>query len=255
VKTRLVAFLVDKATSSVHRPSAWRPIPLPTAWRLMAAQPACIRIRRHSRESPHGTQSHNQCSLSYRDLHHELSVGSAQCAHVDSAEEGAVVRSRPQRRPVPTSRMQTAPSRRGICRKLDGAPLIIELAAGRVEGYGLQGYGLQRTAVLLEPAVAPDSARRRRSRRRSRPPPTGATSSCPRSNVRCCAASPCSSGVSPSMRPWRSSPAPPSTAALVFGAMDGRVAKSMVAARPAGAMMRYRLLDTTQCSSATRASS
>ena len=33
---------------------------------------------------------------------------------------------------------------------------------------------------------------------------------------------------------------------LVFGAIDGLVAKSMVATRPMGAMMRYRLLDTTR---------
>jgi predicted ATPase len=34
--------------------------------------------------------------------------------------------------------------------------------------------------------------------------------------------------------------------ALVFGAVDSLVAKSMVATRPAGATMRYRLLDTTR---------
>ena len=34
--------------------------------------------------------------------------------------------------------------------------------------------------------------------------------------------------------------------ALLFGAMDSLVAKSMVATRPVGAMMRYRLLDTTR---------
>ena len=34
--------------------------------------------------------------------------------------------------------------------------------------------------------------------------------------------------------------------ALVLGAIDGLVAKSMLATRPAGAMMRYRLLDTTR---------
>jgi predicted ATPase len=34
--------------------------------------------------------------------------------------------------------------------------------------------------------------------------------------------------------------------ALVFGAIDSLVAKSMVATRPAGASMRYRLLDTTR---------
>jgi predicted ATPase len=34
--------------------------------------------------------------------------------------------------------------------------------------------------------------------------------------------------------------------ALLFGAIDSLVAKSMVAARPLGAMMRYRLLDTTR---------
>src|SRR5262249_54097936 len=34
--------------------------------------------------------------------------------------------------------------------------------------------------------------------------------------------------------------------AVVFGAIDSLVAKSMVATRPVGAMMRYRLLDTTR---------
>jgi predicted ATPase len=33
---------------------------------------------------------------------------------------------------------------------------------------------------------------------------------------------------------------------LVFGAIDSLVAKSMVATRPAGGMMRYRLLETTR---------
>ena len=33
---------------------------------------------------------------------------------------------------------------------------------------------------------------------------------------------------------------------LVLGAIDSLVAKSMVATRPVGAMMRYRLLDTTR---------
>jgi predicted ATPase len=33
---------------------------------------------------------------------------------------------------------------------------------------------------------------------------------------------------------------------MVFGAIDSLVAKSMVATQPIGAMMRYRLLDTTR---------
>ena len=48
------------------------------------------------------------------------------------------------------------------------------------------------------------------------------------------------------MRRWKSQQARPLDQSTVIGAIDSLVAKSMVATRPIGAMMRYRLLDTTR---------
>ena len=131
-----------------------------------------------------------------------------------------------------------------ICRKLDGVPLAIELAARRVEA-----YGLQQTAALLDQRLAWQWPGRRNA------PPRQKTlqamldwnyrllSEIERVVLRRLAvfvgdftfdaalAVVTSAGVNQSR---------------VVGAIDSLIAKSMVATRPIGAMMRYRLLDTTR---------
>ena len=85
-----------------------------------------------------------------------------------------------------------------ICRKLDGVALAIELAAGRVEA-----YGLQETAALLEQRLTLlwlGSARRRHVSGPCRPRWTGVTGSCLSWNAWCFADSPCSSAISRSRR-------------------------------------------------------
>lgn len=131
-----------------------------------------------------------------------------------------------------------------ICRKLDGVALAIELAAGRVGA-----YGLQQTATLLEKGLTLMWPGQRTA------PPRQKTlhatlawsyallSEIERTVLRRLAvfvghftmdaalAVAAGGGIDQS---------------LVFSAMDSLVAKSMVATRPAGGMMRYRLLDTTR---------
>ncbi|KRR05390.1 transcriptional regulator [Bradyrhizobium jicamae] len=132
----------------------------------------------------------------------------------------------------------------GICRKLDGMALAIELAAGRVEA-----YGLERTATLLDERLNLLWQGQRTA------PPRQKTlqatldwsyrllSETERLVLRRLAVF---AGhftidavleVVPDERVDRS---------RLFDAIDSLVAKSMVAPRPIGAMMRYRLLDTTR---------
>ena len=97
----------------------------------------------------------------------------------------------------------------GICRKLDGVALAIELAAGSVSA-----YGLQQTAALLDQQLdllSWASARRRRARGRCWRHWSGAMDSCRKGNARCCAGSRCSSGTSRWTRRLPSRRARPST--------------------------------------------
>ncbi|MCK1740972.1 winged helix-turn-helix domain-containing protein [Bradyrhizobium sp. 139] len=132
----------------------------------------------------------------------------------------------------------------GICRKLDGMALAIELAAGRVEA-----YGLEQTAVLLDERLnllwqgqrtAPP---RQKTLQATLDWSYGLLSDTERLVLRRLAVF---AGhftidavleVVPDDRVDRS---------RLFDAIDSLVAKSMVAPRPIGAMMRYRLLDTTR---------
>jgi predicted ATPase/DNA-binding winged helix-turn-helix (wHTH) protein len=131
-----------------------------------------------------------------------------------------------------------------ICRKLDGVALAIELAARRVES-----YGLQQTAALLDqpltllwvgPRTAPP---RQKTLQATLDWSYGLLSDLERVVLRRLA-------VFVGHFTLDAALAVVTTAnidrSVVFGAIDSLVAKSMVATRPVGAMMRYRLLDTTR---------
>ncbi|WP_445219491.1 ATP-binding protein [Bradyrhizobium sp. Pa8] len=132
----------------------------------------------------------------------------------------------------------------GICRKLDGMALAIELAAGRVEA-----YGLEQTAALLDERLnllwqgqrtAPP---RQKTLQATLDWSYGLLSDTERLVLRRLAVFAghftidAALEIVPDERVDRS---------RLFDAIDSLVAKSMVAPRPIGAMMRYRLLDTTR---------
>jgi predicted ATPase/DNA-binding winged helix-turn-helix (wHTH) protein len=132
----------------------------------------------------------------------------------------------------------------GICRKLDGMALAIELAAGRVEA-----YGLQQTAALLNERlsllwqgqrIAP---RRQKTLQATLDWSYGLLSEFEGLVLRRLAifaghfTIDAALEVVPDERVDRS---------ILFDAIDSLVAKSMIAPRPIGAMMRYRILDTTR---------
>ena len=131
-----------------------------------------------------------------------------------------------------------------ICRKLDGLPLAIELAAGRVEA-----YGLQQTATLLEQHLAllwqgqRTAPPRQKTLQATLDWSFGLLSEPERLVLRRLAVFAGDFTIEAALAVV--------TCATIgdvhlFGAIDSLVAKSMVATRPVGAMMRYRLLDTTR---------
>jgi predicted ATPase/DNA-binding winged helix-turn-helix (wHTH) protein len=131
-----------------------------------------------------------------------------------------------------------------ICRKLDGVALAIELAARRVEA-----YGLQQTAALLDqhltllwlgPRTAPP---RQKTLQATLDWSYGLLSEPERVVLRRLAVFVGHFTLDAALAVVTSATV---DQALVFGAIDSLVAKSMVATRPLGAMMRYRLLDTTR---------
>jgi predicted ATPase len=132
----------------------------------------------------------------------------------------------------------------GICRKLDGVALAIELAAGRVEA-----YGLKRTAVLLDERLT-----LRWPGQRNAPPRQktlqatlewsyGLLTELERDVLRRLAVFVGQFTLEAALAVVT---CPAIDEGPVFGAIDSLVAKSMVAARPVGAMMRYRLLEATR---------
>lgn len=131
-----------------------------------------------------------------------------------------------------------------ICRRLDGVALAIELAAGRI-----QAYGLQQTAALLDrpaPLTWPgqrNAPPRQRTLQATLDWSYRLLSEPERLVLRRLAVF-----VGPFTIEAALAVVTGGTIdeGLVFGSIDSLVAKSMVATRPVGAMMRYRLLDTTR---------
>src|SRR5262249_12427403 len=131
-----------------------------------------------------------------------------------------------------------------ICRKLDGVALALELAARRVES-----YGLQQTAALLDqrlklawqgPGTAPP---RQRTLQATLDWSYRLLSEVERKVLCRLAVFVGHFTLDAAMEVVTSQTLDQS---LFLDAMDSLVAKSMVATRPVGAMMRYRLLDTTR---------
>jgi predicted ATPase len=131
-----------------------------------------------------------------------------------------------------------------ICRKLDGVALAIELAARRVES-----YGLQQTAALLDQRLTLLWAGPRMATPRQKTLQAtldwsyGLLSDLERLVLRRLAVFVGHFTLDAALEVASSTTLDQS---IVLGAMDSLVAKSMVATRPIGAMVRYRLLDTTR---------
>jgi predicted ATPase/DNA-binding winged helix-turn-helix (wHTH) protein len=131
-----------------------------------------------------------------------------------------------------------------ICRRLDGVPLAIELAARRVEA-----YGLEQTAALLDQRLTllwlgmRSAPARQKTLQATLDWSYGLLSEVERLVLRRLAVFVGHFTIDAALAVVTS---PPVDQAVVFGAIDSLVAKSMVATRPIGAMMRYRLLDTTR---------
>ncbi|RWD74038.1 winged helix-turn-helix domain-containing protein [Mesorhizobium sp.] len=131
-----------------------------------------------------------------------------------------------------------------ICRKLDGMPLAIELAAGRVAS-----YGLHKTAALLDERLTllwpgqRTAPPRQKTLQATLDWSFGLLSEFERLVLRRLAVFVGHFSIEAALAIVTS---PTADETLVFGAIDSLVAKSMIAARPAGATMRYRLLDTTR---------
>jgi predicted ATPase/DNA-binding winged helix-turn-helix (wHTH) protein len=131
-----------------------------------------------------------------------------------------------------------------ICQKLDGVALAIELAAGRVGA-----YGLEQTAALLDQHLSllwqgqRTAPPRQKTLRATLDWSYGLLSEIERLVLHRLAVfvghftMEAALEVVTDVKIGR---------ALLFEAMDSLVAKSMVAPRPIGAMIRYRLLDTTR---------
>lgn len=131
-----------------------------------------------------------------------------------------------------------------ICRKLDGVTLAIELAARRIES-----HGLQQTASLLDQRLARlwhgsrTAPARQQTLQATLDWSYGLLSEQERVVLRRLAVFVGHFTLDAALDVVTSAPLDRS---IVFGAIESLVAKSMVATRPIGAMMRYRLLDTTR---------
>ncbi|QFY63512.1 transcriptional regulator (plasmid) [Rhizobium grahamii] len=131
-----------------------------------------------------------------------------------------------------------------ICRKLDGVALAIELAARRVET-----YGLEQTAALLDQRLTHlwqglrTAPPRHQTLQATLDWSYGLLSDTERAVLRRLAVFVGNFPLDAALDVVADETL---ERASVFAAIDSLVEKSMVAARPIGAMMRYRLLDTTR---------
>jgi predicted ATPase/DNA-binding winged helix-turn-helix (wHTH) protein len=131
-----------------------------------------------------------------------------------------------------------------ICRKLDGVALAIELAARRVES-----YGLQQTAALLDQRLtllwlgSRTAPPRQQTLQATLDWSFGLLTELERTVLRKLAIFVGHFTLDAALEVVTSAALDRST---VLNAVDSLVAKSIVATRPIGAMMRYRLLDTTR---------
>jgi predicted ATPase/DNA-binding winged helix-turn-helix (wHTH) protein len=137
-----------------------------------------------------------------------------------------------------------APIVANICRRLDGVALAIELAARRVES-----HGLQQTASLLDQRLtllwqgSRTAPPRQQTLQATLDWSYELLSELERVVLRRLAVFIGHFTLDAALEVVTSAIFDRS---VVFGAIDSLVAKSMVATRPIGAMMRYRLLDTTR---------
>ena len=131
-----------------------------------------------------------------------------------------------------------------ICRRLDGVPLAIELAAARVEAYGLQQtlaiLDQRLTMLWLGQRSAPE---RQRSLQATLDWSFGLLSGPERLVLRRLAVFAGSFSLEAALAVVASGTA---GEAEVLAGIESLVAKSMLAAEPAGGAMRYRLLNTTR---------
>jgi len=131
-----------------------------------------------------------------------------------------------------------------ICRKLDGVALAVELAARRIET-----YGLPRTAALLDQHLTLEWPGSRTAPPRQKTLQAtldwsfGLLTEPERIVLRRLAIFVGYFTLDAALEVITSDPLGRST---VFGAIDSLVAKCLVTTFPVGAMMRYRLLDTTR---------
>jgi predicted ATPase len=131
-----------------------------------------------------------------------------------------------------------------ICRKLDGVPLAIELAARRVESHGIQQTAalLDQHLTLLWPGLR-TAPPRQKTLQATLNWSYSLLSEVERSVLRRLAIFVGHFTLDAALDVVTS---PTLERSLVFGAIDDLVAKSMLAVFPIGAMLRYRLLDTTR---------
>jgi predicted ATPase len=137
-----------------------------------------------------------------------------------------------------------APIVASICRKLDGVALAIELAARRVES-----YGLQQTADLLDQRLtllwsgSRTAPPRQKTLQATLDWSFGLLTGLERAVLRRLAVFVGHFTLDAALEVVAQAALDRST---VLGAIDSLVAKSIVATSPLGAMMRYRLLDATR---------